>query len=70
MIDFRLADCAATLKSVTADRLNYTADPPFWLGLVQFDNGARVLMELTGADADGFAVGDSADDAATDQVAR
>ena len=58
MIDVRLADCAATLKSVTADRLNYTPDPPFWFGLVQFDNGARVLMELTDADTEGFAVGD------------
>ena len=58
MTDFRLADCAATLKSVTADRLNYSPDPPFWFGLVQFDNGARVLMELTDADASGFAVGD------------
>ena len=58
MTDVRLADCAATLKSVTADRLNYTPDPPFWFGLVQFDNGARVLMELTDADVQGFAVGD------------
>ena len=58
MTDVRLADCSATLKSVTADRLNYTPDPPFWFGLVQFDNGARVLMELTDADAQGFAVGD------------
>lgn len=56
--DVRLADLPATLVSVTADRLNYTPDPPFWFGLVQFDNGARVLMELTDADAKGFAVGD------------
>jgi uncharacterized OB-fold protein len=58
MADVRLADCAASLFSVTADRLNFTPDPPFWFGLVQFDNGARVLMELTDADAIGFAVGD------------
>lgn len=56
--DVRLADCAARLASVTADRLNYTPDPPFWFGLVQFDNSARVLMELTDADPAGFAVGD------------
>jgi hydroxymethylglutaryl-CoA synthase len=58
MTDTPLADCPARLKSVTADRLNYTPDPPFWFGLVQFDNGARVLMELTDAGPDGFAVDD------------
>jgi hydroxymethylglutaryl-CoA synthase len=56
--DVRLADLEGTLLSVTADRLNFTPDPPFWFGLVQFDNGARVMMELTDADAKGFAVGD------------
>jgi hydroxymethylglutaryl-CoA synthase len=58
MTDVRFANCAATLVSVTADRLNFTPDPPFWFGLVQFDNGARVLMELTDANPEGFAVGD------------
>ncbi len=58
MVDVRLADLPAVLMSVTADRLNYTPDPPFWFGLVQFDNGARLLMELTDADAAPFAVGD------------
>ena len=56
--DVRLADELATIVSVTADRLNYTPDPPFWFGLAQFDNGARVMMEFTDADARGFSVGD------------
>src|SRR3546814_2439019 len=60
--DVRLADLSASLKSVTADRLNYTPDPPFWFGLVQFDNGARILMELTDADAAGFKAGDTLSD--------
>ncbi len=55
--DVRLADLTATLVSVTADRLNFTPAPPFWFGLVQFGNGARVMMELTDADAEGFSVG-------------
>lgn len=42
----RLADEPAHLLSVTADRLNFTPDPPFVFGLVQFDIGARVAMEL------------------------
>jgi len=46
MAPVRLADEPARLLSVTADRLNFTPDPPFVFGLVQFDNGARVAMEL------------------------
>lgn len=57
--DVRLADCAAKIVSVTADRLNFTPDPPFWFGLVQFDNGARVMMEFADGDARGFSVGDA-----------
>jgi len=58
MEDVRLADSRARIISVTADRLNFTPDPPFWFGLVQFENGARVMMEFTDADARGFSVGD------------
>jgi hydroxymethylglutaryl-CoA synthase len=57
--DIRLADGTAKVVSVTADRLNFTPDPPFWFGLVQFDNGARVMMEFTDADGRGFSVGDA-----------
>lgn len=58
MIDVRLANEPARIVSVTADRLNFTPDPPFWFGLAQFDNGARVMMEFTDADSRGFSVGD------------
>lgn len=58
MQDVRLADELARIVSVTADRLNFTPDPPFWFGLAQFDNGARVMMEFTDADERGFSVGD------------
>ncbi|OAO00813.1 hypothetical protein A8B75_17865 [Sphingomonadales bacterium EhC05] len=58
MEDVRLVDVPAKLVSVTADRLNFTPDPPFWFGLVQFENGARVMMEFTDADDEGFSVGD------------
>ena len=56
--DVRLADMAARIVSITADRLNFSPDPPFDFGLVQFDNGARVLMEMVDRPADGFRVGD------------
>ena len=57
--DVRLADLPARIVSVTSDRLNFTPDPPFDFGLVQFDNGARVLMEMVDRPGDGFRVGDS-----------
>ena len=57
--DVRLADEFGRLVSATADRLNFTPDPPFDFGLVQFENGARVMMELTDREADGFSVGDA-----------
>jgi hydroxymethylglutaryl-CoA synthase len=44
--DVRLADVPANVVSITADRLNFTPDPPFHFGLVQFENGARVSMEF------------------------
>jgi hydroxymethylglutaryl-CoA synthase len=56
--DVRLADEPARLVSVTADRLNFTPDPPFQFGLAQFGNGARVMMELTDAGTKGFEVGE------------
>lgn len=56
--DVRLADENARIVSATADRLNFTPDPPFWFGLVQFDCGARVMMEFTDDSGDGFFVGD------------
>ena len=43
--DVPLADVPAKIVSMTADRLNFTPDPPFYFGLVQFENGARVTME-------------------------
>jgi uncharacterized OB-fold protein len=46
LVDVRLADETARIQSLTADRLNFTPDPPFNFGLVQFANGARVLMEF------------------------
>ncbi len=59
LTDVRLADERATIVTVTADRLNFSPDPPFDFGLVQFENGARVLMEMVNRPAAGFKVGDT-----------
>ncbi len=56
--DVRLAELEAKIVSITADRLNYSPDPPFDFGLVQFENGARVLMEMVDRPSGGFKVGD------------
>jgi len=58
LTDVRLADLPAVIISATNDRLNYSPDPPFAFGLVQFENGARVMMEFTDRGPAGFSVGD------------
>lgn len=59
MQDVRLAEETGHIVSITADRLNYSPDPPFHFGLVQFDGGARVLMEFTDVERNASpAVGD------------
>jgi 3-hydroxy-3-methylglutaryl CoA synthase/uncharacterized OB-fold protein len=58
LADVRLAETPARVVSFTADRLNYTPDPPFNFGLVQFENGARLLMEFCDTPKEGLAVGD------------
>jgi 3-hydroxy-3-methylglutaryl CoA synthase/uncharacterized OB-fold protein len=55
--DVRLADEPARIVSSTADWLTYHPSPPFNFGLVQFDNGARVLMEFVDVEPGGAPVG-------------
>jgi 3-hydroxy-3-methylglutaryl CoA synthase/uncharacterized OB-fold protein len=52
-----LADASARVLSHTTDFLAYTPHPPFQFGHVDFDNGARVLMEFADADAGELTVG-------------
>jgi hydroxymethylglutaryl-CoA synthase len=47
----------AEIVSFTADWLSFKGAPPFCFGLVQFDNGARVLMELVDFSAEQLRVG-------------
>ena len=41
-----LVDEPAKMATFTADWLSYTISPPIHLGLVQFESGARVFMEV------------------------
>lgn len=56
--DVCLSSEIGRVVSMTKDRLNYTPDPPFAFGLVQFDNGARVMMEFADLPSGGLKVGD------------
>ena len=55
--DICLADLPARIVSFTADWLTYHPSPPFYFGLVQFENGARVMMEFVDAAKSSLAVG-------------
>jgi uncharacterized OB-fold protein len=55
--DVALSDIPAKVVSFTADWLTYYPSPPFYFGLVQFENGARVLMEMVDVPEGALAVG-------------
>lgn len=57
--DVVLRDVPARVVSITADRLNFTPDPPFHFGLVQFENGARLTMEHCDVEGPAPEVGDA-----------
>ena len=55
--EYALADDPAKVATYTADWLMYTPAPPLYVGLVQFDVGARLLMEIVGVGSAGLEVG-------------
>jgi len=44
--DLSLRDEPAEVLTTTADWLSYYPNPPIYVGFAQFDNGARLLMEM------------------------
>lgn len=52
-----LRDVPAKVFTYTADALSYHPAPPLYVGFVQFDNGARLLMEMVDVGAAGLEVG-------------
>lgn len=52
-----LADVPAKVLTYTADWLSYHPSPPLYVGFVQFDNGARLQMEMVDVGAAGLDVG-------------
>lgn len=51
------ADRAGRINSYTADRLTYSPDPPACYGMIQFEEGGRLMMDFTDVDADRLEVG-------------
>jgi len=54
---YPLAGCKAQIATFSADWLQYYPAPPLHVGLVQFDGGARVLMEIVEVGPQGLEVG-------------
>jgi uncharacterized OB-fold protein len=51
------ADKGGRIKSYTADRLTYSPDPPACYGMIEFEEGGRVMIDFTDIDADALQVG-------------
>jgi 3-hydroxy-3-methylglutaryl CoA synthase len=54
---YALADEPAKVATYTADWLQYSPSPPLYMGLVQFEVGARLLMEMVDVGPAGIEVG-------------
>jgi len=54
---YPFADQRARIKSYTADRLTYSPDPPACYGMVEFEEGGRVMIDFTDIDAEALKVG-------------
>lgn len=52
-----LAEVGCKVLTFTADWLSYHPSPPLYVGFVQFDNGARLLMEMVDVGSAGLEVG-------------
>ena len=55
--DLSLVDEPSQVLTYTADWLSYHPAPPLYVGFAQFENGARILMEVVDVDAQGLEVG-------------
>ena len=56
-VSFPLADEEASVATISADWLQFYPAPPLYVGLVQFDAGARLLMEIVEVPSAGLEVG-------------
>ncbi|TNE40723.1 MAG: 3-hydroxy-3-methylglutaryl CoA synthase, partial [Alphaproteobacteria bacterium] len=45
--DYPFAERVSRVNSYTADRLTYSPDPPAYYGMIQFDEGGRLMSDFT-----------------------
>ena len=57
MDDYYFYDRIGHIKSFTADRLAFSIDPPAMYGLIDFDEGGRLYLDITDCDPDSLKVG-------------
>ena len=55
--DHPFADIPARVQSWTADNLTFSPDPPHHFGMVVFEEGGRMMTDLTDVDVGGIEVG-------------
>jgi 3-hydroxy-3-methylglutaryl CoA synthase len=55
--EYEYADQPAKILSFTGDMLAVTPDPPAFYGMVQFENGGRMMMDFTDCGAEDVEVG-------------
>ncbi len=55
--DQAFSDIGARVMSYTADALTYSADPPAYYGMVEFDGGGRMMADFTDVDEGKVEVG-------------
>ncbi|WP_169546301.1 hydroxymethylglutaryl-CoA synthase family protein [Sneathiella aquimaris] len=48
--EYAFADKIATMNSYTADRLTFSPDPPAYYGMIQFEEGGRLMSDFTDID--------------------
>jgi len=55
--DYEFADAPARVKTFTGDMLAISVDPPAIYGMVQFDEGGRMMVDFTDCELDDVKVG-------------
>ncbi len=55
--DYEFADVPARVKTFTADMLSVSVDPPAIYGMVQFEDGGRMVADFTDCELDDLKVG-------------
>jgi len=55
--DYTLADSRAKVASYTVDRLAYSPNPPLVFGMIEFEEGAKMMMQFANCDPEKIEVG-------------